>query len=141
MLCPSIAADRFVTFFCGVLDAGSRNFRYCDAGHPYPILVSSVAVRTLEQGGAVLGVFPSWKYEESSVELSSCDRLLLYTGGITEAEGPQGEEFGMERVATFAKAHASDSAAKINQQLLAEVTKFCGGQFRDDATLLVLAVK
>jgi serine phosphatase RsbU (regulator of sigma subunit) len=47
----------------------------------------------------------------------------------------------MERVATFAKTHASDSAAKINQQLLAEVTKFCGGQFRDDATLLVLAAK
>ena len=141
MLCPSIAADRFVTFFCGVLDAGSRNFRYCNAGHPYPILVSSGAVRTLEQGGAVLGVFPSWKYQESSVEFSSGDRLLLFTDGITEAEGPQGEEFGMERVAAFAKTHASDSAAKINERLLAEVTKFCGGQFRDDATLLVLAVK
>ena len=141
MLCQSIAADRFVTFFCGVLDSSSRNFRYCNAGHPYPILVSSGAVRTLQQGGAVLGVFPSWKYEEWSVELSSGDRLLLFTDGITEADGPQGEEFGMERVATFAKTHASDSAAKINEQLLAEVTKFCGGQFRDDATLLVLAVK
>ena len=75
------------------------------------------------------------------MEFSSGDRLLLFTDGITEAEGPQGEEFGMERVAAFAKTHASDSAAKINERLLAEVTKFCGGQFRDDATLLVLAVK
>lgn len=41
MLCESIAADKFVTFFCGVLDAASRTFRYCNAGHPYPILVSS----------------------------------------------------------------------------------------------------
>jgi hypothetical protein len=141
MLCASIAADRFVSFFCGVLDATSGTFRYCNAGHPYPILVSSGAVRTVEQGGAVLGVFPAWKYEESSTKLSSGDRLLLFTDGITEAERPQGEEFGMERVATFAKTHASDSAAKINQLLLAEVTKFCSGQFRDDATLLVLAVK
>ena len=141
MLCESIAADKFVTFFCGVLDAGTRTFRYCNAGHPYPILVSSGAVRTLDQGGAVLGVFPAWTYQDSSVDLSSGDRLLLFTDGITEAEGPQGEEFGMEKVAAFAKAHAANSAAKMNQQLLAEVTEFCGAQFQDDATLLVLAVK
>ena len=141
MLCKSIAADKFVTFFCGVLDAASRTFRYCNAGHPYPILVSSGAVRTLDQGGAVLGVLPDWTYEDSSVDLISGDRLLLFTDGITEAEGPQGEEFGMEKVAAFAKAHAANSAARINQQLLAQVSDFCGAQFRDDATLLVLAVK
>ena len=141
MLCESIAADKFVTFFCGVLDAASSTFRYCNAGHPYPILVSSGAVRTLDQGGAVLGVFPAWTYEDSSVDLISGDRLLLFTDGITEAEGPQGEEFGMEKVAAFAKAHAANSAARINQQLLAQVSDFCGAQFRDDATLLVLAVK
>jgi sigma-B regulation protein RsbU (phosphoserine phosphatase) len=141
MLCNNIGADRFVTFFCGVLDAGTRSFRYCNAGHPYPILVSSGAVRTLDQGGAVLGVFPAWTYQNSSVDLSSGDRLLLFTDGITEAEGPQGEEFGMEKVAAFAKAHAANSAARMNQQLLAQVTEFCGAHFLDDATLLVLAVK
>jgi phosphoserine phosphatase RsbU/P len=141
MLCESVAADKFVTFFCGVLDAASRTFRYCNAGHLYPILASSGAVRTLDQGGAVLGVFPAWKYKDSSVDLSSGDRLLLFTDGITEAEGAQGEEFGIERVASFAKTHASNSAARINQQLLAQVTEFCGARFQDDATLLVLAVK
>ena len=74
-------------------------------------------------------------------DLSSGDRLLLFTDGITEAEGPHGEEFGVEKVAAFAKAHAANSAARINQQLLEQVTEFCGGQFQDDATLLVLAVK
>ena len=47
----------------------------------------------------------------------------------------------MEKVAAFAKLHAANSAARINQQLLAQVTEFCGSQFQDDATLLVLAVK
>lgn len=141
ILCESIAADRFVTFFCGVLDSASHTFRYCNAGHPYPVLVSSSTVRTLDQGGAVLGVFPAWTYQQSSVDLRSGDRLLLFTDGITEAEGPHGEEFGMERVAAFAKTHAANSAGRMNQQLLAQVTEFCGAQFRDDATLLVLAVK
>jgi phosphoserine phosphatase RsbU/P len=80
-------------------------------------------VRTLDQGGGVLGVFPAWTYQDSSVDLSSGDRLLLFTDGITEAEGPDGEEFGMEQVAAFAEAHAANSAARMNQQLLAQVTE------------------
>ena len=75
------------------------------------------------------------------MELHSGEWLLLFTDGITEAAGPQGEEFGKERVAAFAKTHAADSAARMNQQLLSQVTEFCSAQFHDDATLLVLAVK
>jgi serine phosphatase RsbU (regulator of sigma subunit) len=47
----------------------------------------------------------------------------------------------VERVTTFAKTHAANSAARISQRLLAQVTEFCGTQFQDDATLLVLAIK
>ena len=36
MLCESIAANKCVSFFCGVLDANTRTFRYCSAGHPIP---------------------------------------------------------------------------------------------------------
>jgi len=140
MLCESIAANKFVTFFCGVLDANARTFRYCNAGHPYPILISAGAVHTLDHGGAVLGVFPSWKYEDFSVNLKPGDKLLLFTDGITEPENAQGEEFGVERVAAVGKAHAASSAAELNKQLLAQVSDFCGAQFQDDATLVVLAV-
>jgi Stage II sporulation protein E (SpoIIE) len=140
MLCEIIAANKFVTFFCSVLDANTRTFRYCSAGHPYPILASTAAAHTLDQGGAVLGVFPSWNYEDSSVDLKSGDRLLLFTDGITEAEDAQGEEFGVERVAAFGKAHAASSAAESNEQLLTQVSDFCAAQFQDDATLVVLAV-
>jgi phosphoserine phosphatase RsbU/P len=140
MLCESIAADKFVTFFCGVLDANTRTFHYSNAGHPYPILVSDGATHTLDQGGAVLGVFPSWNYQDSSVNLKSGDRLLLFTDGITEAEDAQGKEFGVESVAAFGKAHAASSAAELNKQLLAQVSDYCGAQFQDDATLVVLAV-
>jgi sigma-B regulation protein RsbU (phosphoserine phosphatase) len=94
----------------------------------------------LDEGGAVLGVFPSWNYQDCSVTLKSGDRLLLFTDGITEAEDAQGEEFGVERVASFGKAHTASSAAELNQQLLAQVSVFCGAQFQDDATLVVLAV-
>jgi phosphoserine phosphatase RsbU/P len=140
MLRESITANKFVTFFCGVLDANTRTFRYCNAGHPYPVLVSAGAARTLDHGGAVLGVFPSWNYQDFNVNLKSGDRLLLFTDGITEAENAQGEEFGVKRVAAFGEAHAASSAAELNEQLLAQVSDYCGAKFQDDATLVVLAV-
>jgi phosphoserine phosphatase RsbU/P len=140
VLCGNIATDKFVTFFYGVLDADTRTFQYCNAGHPYPILASSGSVRQLDQGGAVLGVFPTWKYEDSTIELSPGDRLLLFTDGITEAAGSDGQEFGLDNIAAFASTHRADSASALNSQLLAQVTDFCGAKFQDDATLLVIAV-
>jgi len=52
---------------------------------------------------------------------------ILKTAGM-----PDGEAFGMEKVAAFARAHAANSAARMNQQLLAQVTEFSGAQFQDD---------
>ena len=139
VLCGNIAADKFVTFFYGVLDSDKRTFEYCSAGHPAPLLVSSGSMQRLRGGGAVLGVFPSWKYEDSMVELRRGDRLLLFTDGITEASGPLDQEFGEENLAEFARANSANSAFELNRRVLAQVTVFCGGKFQDDATLLVIA--
>jgi sigma-B regulation protein RsbU (phosphoserine phosphatase) len=139
LLHENIATGKFVTFFYGILDGQSHTFQYSNAGHLYPILISGGSVRTLEQGGAVLGVFPDWKYENSAVELRSGDRLLLFTDGITEASDADGQEFEEASIAAFAKANCALPAKELNARLLAEITAFCGAQFQDDATLLVIA--
>jgi len=46
---------------------------------------------------------PDWNYEDSSVDLSSGDRMFLFTDGITEMEDSQGVKFGVERVAALPK--------------------------------------
>jgi sigma-B regulation protein RsbU (phosphoserine phosphatase) len=140
VLCGNIAAEKFVTFFYGVLDADARTLQYCNAGHPSPILVSSHSIRHLSAGGAVLGVFPTWKYEDSTISLSPGDRLLLFTDGITEVSGSHGQEFGEDNIAALAKANRTSSASELNSRVLAQATDFCRGQFQDDATLLVIAV-
>jgi len=139
LLHENIAMGKFVTFLYGILDGETHTFQYCNAGHLYPILVSGGSARMLEQGGAVLGVFPAWTYEDSTVELRAGDRLLLFTDGITEASDADGREFEETSIATFAKANSTLSAKELNSRLLAKVTAFCGAHFRDDATLLVIA--
>jgi sigma-B regulation protein RsbU (phosphoserine phosphatase) len=140
VLCGNIATEKFVTFFYGVLDADKRTLQYCNAGHPSPILVSSGSIQELPAGGAVLGVFPTWEYRDSMIGLSAGDRLLLFTDGITEASGSHGQEFGEGNVAALARSSRASSASELNSRVLAQVSDFCGGQFQDDATLLVIAV-
>jgi sigma-B regulation protein RsbU (phosphoserine phosphatase) len=141
LLCENIATGKFVTFLYGVLDSQTRNFQYCNAGHLLPIHVSSGSVRMPDQGGAVLGVFPVWEYEDESIELNPGDRLLLFTDGITEASDANGKEFEEGSIAAFAKANCVLAANELTSRLLAQVTAFCGANFQDDATLLVIAAK
>lgn len=138
VLCGNIETGKFVTFFYGLLNAEQHTLEYCNAGHPPQILVSGNSIRSLSEGGALLGVFPNWQYEDRELELRRGDRLLLFTDGITEALGPDGEEFGEERLATVAKANCAGSPDALNTSVLARVNEFCGGHFQDDATLLVI---
>ena len=127
-----------MTFFYAVLDADARTLTYENAGHsPGLLLRSDGAIESLRGGGAVLGALPDWTYQDYAAQLQPGDKLLLSTDGITEAENAQLEEFGDERLLEAARTR-DGSALDIQRAIMQQVTTFCGGNFRDDATLLVL---
>lgn len=141
VLCANIAGDKFVTLFYGILDARQNAMQYTSAGHPHPILKKgSGFVTQLDNGGAVLGVFPNWKYENSFVQLTPGDRLVLFTDGITEAAKANGDQFGEEGLVRTVKRLANESSSKMNAALLAEVKAFCRSHLQDDATLITVIV-
>ena len=139
-LCANIASGKFVTFFYAVLDANARTLTYENAGHlPGLLLRSQGTTETLPGEGAVLGALPDWTYQDFTAQLQPGDQLLLLTDGITEAENAQLEEFGDARLLEAARGrHAS--ALEVQRAIMQQVTAFCGGNFRDDATLLVLRI-
>ena len=140
ILCSNLADDKFVTLFYGILDAEARTLRYTTAGHLPPLLVRWDGTHdTLREGGAVLGVFRDWDYQEGRIALSPGDRIYLFTDGITEATGANGEEFGETGVLQVAIRERACSAGEIRERLLGEVRQFCDCQFHDDATLLLIA--
>jgi phosphoserine phosphatase RsbU/P len=56
------------------------------------------------------------------VGLNPGDRLLVFTDGITEASGPNGEEFGEEKLTALAKANCGSPASELNSRVLAQVS-------------------
>lgn len=140
VLCANIATGKFVTLFYGVLDAERARMVYTNAGHLLPILIRAGGeAEPLENGGAVLGVFPRWNYADSVVEFSPGDRMLLFTDGITEAGLPGADEFGEQRLVDGARIFAGKSTAELKSALLSEVKQFCHSQLRDDVTLIVIS--
>lgn len=139
-LCANTAPGKFVTFFYAVLDADGPTLTYENAGHsPGLLLRSNGTTESLQGGGAVLGALPDWAYQDYVAKLRPGDKLLLSTDGITEAENGQLEEFGEERLVEVARAQ-DGSALDIQRAIMQQVTSFCSGNFRDDATLLVLRI-
>jgi phosphoserine phosphatase RsbU/P len=98
LLWESIERNQFVTAFHGVLDASNRTLAYSNAGHNPPLLLKANGeARFIEYGEQPLGMFLGTRYHQYHLLLDPGDVLVLYTDGATEAENPEGVEFGPAR--------------------------------------------
>ena len=144
LLCRSTGRNKFVTFFYCILDARQHRLHYSNAGHDPPLFFPrwdsgpQPTVR-LEAGGTVLGVLEDTSYEEEVILLNPGDLLLLYSDGITEANGDAEEEFGEPRLISVAREHRGDSAVELVERILGSVGAHTGDRPQyDDMTLVVV---
>ena len=140
-LCRRAIPGRFVTLFIGLVTPEGR-LSYCNAGQCCPILVNHRSVRDLTAGGIPLGLFPDATYEEESLAMVPGDTLVVFSDGVTEAQGRAenpNEEFGEMRVLEAVKEHPEATASALLDHLLAKLRGFARQrQQRDDATALVM---
>jgi sigma-B regulation protein RsbU (phosphoserine phosphatase) len=138
-LAGATADNRFATFaMVKISPAGT--VRAVNAGH-LPLLIrrSDGAIERIESSGLPLGILEAASYTETSTDLHPGDLLMLFTDGLTEAEDPNEEEFGVERVAEVASAVALPTADGVCTELLRRVDEFTQGKpLQDDATLLIV---
>jgi sigma-B regulation protein RsbU (phosphoserine phosphatase) len=141
VMSSNTATGKFISFFYGLVDTESRKVVYTNAGHNAPVLLRQDGTcLPLKEGGAVLGVFPEWEYQQGVMQLNSGDRLVLFTDGVTEATSAACEEFGEERLIAQALINRGLRAASLQKLLMQAVTEF-SAHFQDDATLMVMAVE
>jgi sigma-B regulation protein RsbU (phosphoserine phosphatase) len=73
------------------------------------------------------------------VEINPGDGIVVYTDGITEAENPQRQRYGMERLCETIRRTWSQTSSEIEQAVIKDVEVFIETQkIFDDLTLVVL---
>ncbi len=127
---------QYVTAACAATDTQARTITYAGAGHPASLLLRSTSgkVEQLAENGLFIGPFPIATYSDISVPFQSGDKLLLYTDGITEAAGPDGEEFGREGLELFLLESAGLEPAEFVEQLFRRIHT---PQQQDDLTVVL----
>jgi serine phosphatase RsbU (regulator of sigma subunit)/pSer/pThr/pTyr-binding forkhead associated (FHA) protein len=135
--CPP---NRFITLFLCVVDPETGAVEYCNAGHNPALLVrSSGRVEMLEAVGTVLGILPELGYEARTAELGPGELIAIYSDGVTEATGLDGEEFGLERLADLLASKRSERASDIAEAVLDGLRSWCASEVaEDDVTLVVV---
>ncbi|MBN2241547.1 MAG: SpoIIE family protein phosphatase [Acidobacteria bacterium] len=144
-LASDLEQGRFATLILCFLDTSARSFLYASAGHtPGYILDTEGNVKqTLKSTDIPLGFMPDHKFTCSDrIQLESGDILALLTDGITEAERPDQEAFGIERTLDYIRAHRHEHVQLIINGLYKAVRDFSDGMPQvDDITAVLCKVE
>jgi phosphoserine phosphatase RsbU/P len=139
-----LGSQLLLTLVYGILDADTKTFQYCNAGHNAPLHIrTSGKWRGLKTGGLLLGVFDKQQYKSETLHLEKGDVLFFYTDGMVEAHTPQPHrvEFGEQRIVDYLLKHYHLRASAIIDGALSQVREFSvGAHQHDDLTLMVIKV-
>jgi|GEM_PF-522706 len=127
----------FVSLFAMQVDRERGLIRTVDAGHGLALRMRGDEVTSIEsEGGLVLGISPEVIYGVSEERWKSGDRLLLFTDGVNEQDGADGDDrLGVSKIIdALAGAESADLAVERVSGLLRD---HAGGDvFADDVTIL-----
>lgn len=132
---------RYMTLFLGLLDLPRRGLHYVNAGHLAPAVLRPGGPVFLREGGTVVGLMASARYRRGFIQLGRGDVVLTWTDGITEADNPREEEYGMDRLVARALASRERRPHEIVDAIFEDVEAFSrGGAHQDDKVLMAVKV-
>jgi len=137
-----------VSAFYLVVDIATGRMRYANAAHPNPIclhhdsgITEIVSRSPNSRPGPILGVMEDAVYTTGECQISPLDLVMLYTDGVYEAENPDAESFGRERLMASASNRIRQPAPLLFDGLLADVQQFTGStEFADDVCLVGIEI-
>jgi sigma-B regulation protein RsbU (phosphoserine phosphatase) len=138
LFCESTEHERYATLFFGCYDDAGRTLRYVNCGHYPPLLVRAEgSVTRLDSTATVLGLFDRVEVAVGQVELASGDVLAIFSDGVIEARGRDGEEFGEERLVRLLQRNRGREIAELPPALSDALMTYAAFGQEDDLTLVV----
>lgn len=141
LLVETTDSNLFVTSFTGIINLQQMQITYINAGHPSPMILRPGDTKELKANSMVIGIMGGIDLEPQVIEIEQGDILVLFTDGLLEAENPNEEMFGPERLAELILSHRNSTAAQLTDLIIEELRRFTGGeQFSDDVTLMIVKI-
>ena len=142
VVASEVAPEEFITLFYGLWDMKQQSLTFVNAGHEPPLYLacSESEARELSVSGTPVGAFIGTLYMENSLKLSSEDRLLFYTDGVTEARVEK-DFFGSEALKDFFVANRHASPSEFSTQLMNRLKEFSNDHLRDDLAILMITAR
>jgi len=141
MTAQKLSGHQFATCCYCLLNVKTLELTYARAGHPYPILLRpDQEPQQLELRGALLGIFENSEYLQSTIQLESGDRLLIYSDGAEPFIGTFDELTGFcfsEEFLQIKDLPLSEMMDKFGE--IARTKKIAQSEI-DDVTALVLEI-
>lgn len=135
--------DAYFTMIYGVFDIETGELKFCQAGHPSPLLVANdQTVTAIGPGGFPVGLWPEMTYEETTTTLASGERLVLYSDGILECLNPQGVAYSEDRLKQLLAREARTPVKDVLEKVKSELEEWSRGRpFTDDISMLIIENK
>jgi GAF domain-containing protein len=125
----------FVPAVMMVIDEGS--IRWCNAGHPPPLLITADGERELRGTGLPLGLEEGEGYVVEQAPFGPGDLVFACTDGLTEARR-EGRQFGDDRLPGLLAEHARELSADSLVRLLHREAEAWAPSLDDDVVILAL---
>jgi len=130
--------DRYATLFYAEYDPSSHSLCYTNAGHCAPFFVAGSALKKLDEGGTVVGLFDRADYKQVKVPAEPGSLFVGFSDGLLEPENVYGEEFGTARLANEVLRLRDLPAGRLADGLLSAVEQWAGSpEQADDMTVIV----
>ncbi|MFA9406522.1 MAG: PP2C family protein-serine/threonine phosphatase [Anaerolineales bacterium] len=128
------------TLFYGILDTGSGELCYVNAGHDPPYLLRGNAIyKTINRTGPMVGAIEDAVFMVDALMLETGDSLVLYSDGIPDAQNLDGEMMGGDRFRELLEQPDLAPSETFATVLAALDQHISGAGQYDDITLLMVS--
>jgi serine phosphatase RsbU (regulator of sigma subunit) len=142
LLCEKSMPGQFVTLFLFLQNAQGAG-QFISAGHnpTYLFRAATGKIEKLFSEAFFLGMFDFATYESRPFHLDQGDILVVVSDGLADAQNPQHEMFGEQKLLQIIRQGARSGGQAIEQEFLKAIEEFTQGMAQTDDITFVLVEK
>lgn len=131
----------FATAVYFLVDAGTGEVVYVNAGSPMPLLFGADgSMEELPVGGAALGFLREAEYAEAGTMIQPGGTLLVYTDGAIEIQNGEGEPLGTRGFVRLLRSKSFHRGRVSLDEIEEQLLEYCARlRLPDDLTLLTVS--